>query len=188
MADTKTTCLPQEHREATYTVAALHQWALDVPDEDTNCVRTAQDWIENVIHPQSPGGPFPCVSRTPELAQRKRSPFTDQLCISPSIHSSCKRPISRSYEGLTAQTSTSSQPSKIDLIRTTFSNIRSGHPLSQKRLGNNQGFQFPCGVAVRGNQHTRNKSDLNAPKMRRPNTGFKYAYRVRVGKNQVIAS
>lgn len=63
IADCKTTCLPQAAREATYTVAALHQWPNNVPEEDPRCVTTAQNWVEGVIHPHSPGGPLPCVSQ-----------------------------------------------------------------------------------------------------------------------------
>lgn len=62
VADTTTSCLPKSHREALYTVAALHQWPVNVPQEDVRCVLTARDWIDKVIHVESPGGPLPCVS------------------------------------------------------------------------------------------------------------------------------
>lgn len=62
VCDTKTSCLPQSHRDAVYTVAALHQWPVNIPQEDVRCVLTARDWIDKIIHPESPGGPLPCVS------------------------------------------------------------------------------------------------------------------------------
>lgn len=62
VTDTKTSCLPQSHRNALYTVAALHQWPVNIPQEDVRCVHTARDWIEKIVHPDSPGGPLPCVS------------------------------------------------------------------------------------------------------------------------------
>jgi hypothetical protein len=62
VSDATTTCLPKSHRDALYTVAALHQWPVNIPQEDVRCVLTARDWIDNTIHPDSPGGPLPCVS------------------------------------------------------------------------------------------------------------------------------
>lgn len=80
VADTKTSCLPQSHREAVYTVAALHQWPVNIPQEDVRCVLTARDWIEKVIHPESPGGPLPCVST---IVSSVRAPLTPRLCLVP---------------------------------------------------------------------------------------------------------
>ena len=63
MADVKDSCFPSSHREAAFTVAALHQWSHDEPpDLDERCVKTAEMWINEVIHKNSPGGPLPCVS------------------------------------------------------------------------------------------------------------------------------
>jgi hypothetical protein len=62
ISDTTTSCLPKSHRDALYTVAALHQWPVNVPQEDVRCVLTARDWIDKIIHAESPGGPLPCVS------------------------------------------------------------------------------------------------------------------------------
>ena len=62
-ADTKSSCFPMSHREACFTVAALHQYSVhETPDVEARCVTTAEDWINEVIHPLSPGGPLPCVS------------------------------------------------------------------------------------------------------------------------------
>ncbi|WWC70851.1 uncharacterized protein I206_104803 [Kwoniella pini CBS 10737] len=61
IADVKDSCYPLSHRESAFTVAALHQWSHnETPIEDTRCVTTAEEWINEVIHPNSPGGPLPC--------------------------------------------------------------------------------------------------------------------------------
>ncbi|WVQ96431.1 hypothetical protein IAU59_003536 [Kwoniella sp. CBS 9459] len=61
VADVKDSCFPQSHRESAFTVAALHQWShTEEPVQDTRCVTTAEEWINEVIHPNSPGGPLPC--------------------------------------------------------------------------------------------------------------------------------
>ena len=63
MSEVQDTCFPLSHREASFTVAALHQWShTEPPVLDTRCVTTAEEWINEVIHPHSPGGPLPCVS------------------------------------------------------------------------------------------------------------------------------
>ena len=55
-------CFPKSHREGQFTVAALHQWGHnEPPEQDNQCVITAEEWINDVIHPHSPGGPLPCV-------------------------------------------------------------------------------------------------------------------------------
>ncbi|ORY25643.1 hypothetical protein BCR39DRAFT_543520 [Naematelia encephala] len=61
VGDIKDSVFPPSHRDAAFTVAALHQWGhTEPPVEDTRCVTTAEDWINEVIHPNSPGGPLPC--------------------------------------------------------------------------------------------------------------------------------
>jgi hypothetical protein len=65
ISEVRDSCFPTSHREGAFTVAALHQWGhSEPPPEDTKCVTTAEDWINEVIHPNSPGGPLPCVSRS----------------------------------------------------------------------------------------------------------------------------
>ena len=65
---------PVSHREGSFTVAALHQWGFtEPPPQDTRCVTTAEDWINEVIHPNSPGGPLPCVSRVTCSAESETS-------------------------------------------------------------------------------------------------------------------
>ena len=62
LAEVSDSCFPQSHRESAFTVAALHQWGhTEPPLLDTRCMTTAEEWIIEVIHPRSPGGPIPCV-------------------------------------------------------------------------------------------------------------------------------
>ncbi|EIW73493.1 hypothetical protein TREMEDRAFT_73082 [Tremella mesenterica DSM 1558] len=59
--DVKDSCWPLSHRESAFTVAALHQWGHFEPAAlDNSCVLTAEVWIDEVIIPNSPGGPLPC--------------------------------------------------------------------------------------------------------------------------------
>ncbi|KAH9889303.1 hypothetical protein C8Q73DRAFT_707067 [Cubamyces lactineus] len=57
IADFEDTCLPKEQREATWTVAALHQWDMGV--DDPRCITTAEQWIGGIIKPVAVGGPYP---------------------------------------------------------------------------------------------------------------------------------
>ena len=47
IADYEDTCLPKEQREATWTVAALHQWDMGV--DDPRCISTAEE-VCNIFH------------------------------------------------------------------------------------------------------------------------------------------
>lgn len=60
IADNEDTCLPKAQREASFTVAALHQWDIDIHDE--RCVKSAEEWISDTLLPVTSGGPFPSVS------------------------------------------------------------------------------------------------------------------------------
>jgi hypothetical protein len=63
VADIKDSCLTASHRDSQFTVAALHQWSHTEPKPlDAKCISTAEEWIREVIHPNSAGGPLPCVS------------------------------------------------------------------------------------------------------------------------------
>jgi hypothetical protein len=65
--DVKDSCFPSTHRDSAFTVAALHQWShTEPPPLDTKCVVSAEEWINEVIQPNSAGGPLPCVSIMPE--------------------------------------------------------------------------------------------------------------------------
>ncbi|KAJ9093584.1 hypothetical protein QFC19_008313 [Naganishia cerealis] len=81
VSDTTTSCLPKSHRDALYTVAALHQWPVNIPQEDVRCVVTARDWIDKTIHPNSPGGPLPCFlsSSHPEAVRGVYGENIDRL-------------------------------------------------------------------------------------------------------------
>ncbi|KAJ9100637.1 hypothetical protein QFC21_003681 [Naganishia friedmannii] len=81
VSDATTTCLPKSHRDALYTVAALHQWPVNIPQEDVRCVLTARDWIDKTIHPDSPGGPLPCFqsSSHPEAIRGMYGENVDRL-------------------------------------------------------------------------------------------------------------
>lgn len=62
IGDVADSCYPQSHRQAMFTVAALHQWAHDEPPAlDTKCVIDAEEWINGIMKPVSVGGPLPCV-------------------------------------------------------------------------------------------------------------------------------
>lgn len=66
MNDVKDSCFPSTHRDSAFTVAALHQWShTEPPPLDTKCVVSAEEWINEVIQPNSAGGPLPCVRRDP---------------------------------------------------------------------------------------------------------------------------
>ncbi|KAG7091291.1 hypothetical protein E1B28_010338 [Marasmius oreades] len=57
IADFENTCLPKSQREATFTVAALHQWDMGI--NDPRCITTAESWIKDTLKPVQTGGPFP---------------------------------------------------------------------------------------------------------------------------------
>jgi hypothetical protein len=62
MSDVTDSCFPSSHRDSQFTVAALHQWSFNEPKPlDAKCISTAEEWINEVIHPNSAGGPLPCV-------------------------------------------------------------------------------------------------------------------------------
>ncbi|EED82635.1 predicted protein [Postia placenta Mad-698-R] len=66
IGDFEDTCLPKEQRDATWTVAALHQWEMGI--DDPRCITSAEDvrfclpsssWIDGVIGTVALGGPYP---------------------------------------------------------------------------------------------------------------------------------
>ncbi|KAG6878287.1 hypothetical protein C0992_008294 [Termitomyces sp. T32_za158] len=59
IGDFEDTCVPKSQREAAFTVAALHQWEMDVDDD--RCVESAEEWIAGTLKPVHQGGPFPSV-------------------------------------------------------------------------------------------------------------------------------
>lgn len=74
-------CFPASSRQATWTVAAFHQWELD--EDDPKCVSAAEDWIKKTLSPASSGGPYPSFFAIHESGERIKGSFGDswpQLC------------------------------------------------------------------------------------------------------------
>ncbi|KAI0629552.1 hypothetical protein C8Q77DRAFT_1076036 [Trametes polyzona] len=65
IGDFEDNCLPKEQREATWTVAALHQWDMGI--DDPRCITTAEQstyhlasqWMGGTIKQVAVGGPYP---------------------------------------------------------------------------------------------------------------------------------
>ncbi|KAI8971020.1 hypothetical protein BD414DRAFT_561311 [Trametes punicea] len=57
IGDFEDNCLPKEQREATWTVAALHQWDMGI--DDPRCITTAEQWMGGTIRQVAMGGPYP---------------------------------------------------------------------------------------------------------------------------------
>jgi hypothetical protein len=62
ISDYEDTCIPKSQREASFTVAALHQWEMGVLDD--RCRSAAEDWISGTLVPVNQGGPYPTVRYT----------------------------------------------------------------------------------------------------------------------------
>ncbi|KAI0343601.1 hypothetical protein BDW22DRAFT_1412957 [Trametopsis cervina] len=86
IADYDDTCLPKEQREATWTVAALHQWDMGI--DDPRCIQTAEEvslfrfdqtvgsqWMDKTIKPVSIGGPLPTFLARHELPSRTMASY-----------------------------------------------------------------------------------------------------------------
>ncbi|KAK7052827.1 hypothetical protein VNI00_004146 [Paramarasmius palmivorus] len=81
IGDFEDTCLPKSSREATWTVAALHQWDMGI--DDYQCITTAESWIADILKPVSTGGVFPSFLGRHEVPGRTMSCFGehwDRLC------------------------------------------------------------------------------------------------------------
>jgi len=68
MTDFTNSCLAQSTREAAFTVVAFHKWPSFGGDED--CIRTGEEWITEVMEPNSAGGPLPCFAERCERISR----------------------------------------------------------------------------------------------------------------------
>lgn len=64
----KDSCIPAEHREAQFTIVALHQW--DIGLSDPRCKISAEEWITNTLGPHHPGGPIPSFLGRHEKPER----------------------------------------------------------------------------------------------------------------------
>ncbi|KAA1476957.1 hypothetical protein DENSPDRAFT_563398 [Dentipellis sp. KUC8613] len=73
IADFEDTCVPKSQREATFTIAALHQWDMGV--DDPACVETAEAWLQDTIRPVATGGPFPSFLGRHEIPARAMASF-----------------------------------------------------------------------------------------------------------------
>ncbi|KAH7883348.1 hypothetical protein F5I97DRAFT_229261 [Phlebopus sp. FC_14] len=60
LVDFEDGCLPKSQRQASFTVAALHQWDIDF--EDPRCIQSAEEWITETLSAVTIGGPLPSVS------------------------------------------------------------------------------------------------------------------------------
>lgn len=48
ITDYENTCVPKSQREASFTIAALHQWEMDIDDD--RCVDSAEEVSLNVLY------------------------------------------------------------------------------------------------------------------------------------------
>lgn len=81
IADFEDTCVPKSQREAPFTIAALHQWEMDVDDD--RCIDSAEEWIAGTLESVHQGGPFPSFLGRREPPERVKSCFGDnwsRLC------------------------------------------------------------------------------------------------------------
>ncbi|KAF9783970.1 hypothetical protein BJ322DRAFT_888554 [Thelephora terrestris] len=80
IGDFENSCLPKEQREATFNVAALHQWDLGI--DDPKCVYTAENWLDKTLKPVAQGGPFPSFlgrGESPEMTKASFGKNWDRL-------------------------------------------------------------------------------------------------------------
>lgn len=63
VTDTKDSCVAPAIREASFTVAALHQWEIHI--DDPRCRTSAETWVHDTLGPVSTGAPFTCVRLNP---------------------------------------------------------------------------------------------------------------------------
>jgi len=72
--DFEDTCVPKSQREASFTIAALHQWEMDLID-DVRCIDSAEEWIAGTLKPVHVGGPFPSFLGRHEPPERTKACF-----------------------------------------------------------------------------------------------------------------
>ncbi|PPQ83362.1 hypothetical protein CVT24_001910 [Panaeolus cyanescens] len=75
IADFEDTCVPKSQREASFTIAALHQWEMHI--EDDRCVDSAEEWISGTLKPIQLGGPFPSFLGRHEPPERTKACYGD---------------------------------------------------------------------------------------------------------------
>lgn len=67
------TCVGKAQRQAKFTAGALQQW-ID-KDEDEECVKGVESWVNNILAPVSVGGPFAAFLERGESRQRCEGAF-----------------------------------------------------------------------------------------------------------------
>ncbi|KAI0061867.1 hypothetical protein BV25DRAFT_1947112 [Artomyces pyxidatus] len=73
IADFENNCVPKKQREASFTIAALHQWDMSI--DDPRCVETAEEWLRDTIGHVAVGGPFPSFLGRHEPPERVMASF-----------------------------------------------------------------------------------------------------------------
>ncbi|KAH9485621.1 FAD-linked oxidoreductase [Psilocybe cubensis] len=73
ISDFENTCIPKSQREASFTIAALHQWEMDIDDD--RCIDSAEEWIAGTLKPVHVGGPLPSFLGRHEPAERVKACF-----------------------------------------------------------------------------------------------------------------
>ncbi|KAJ6631384.1 hypothetical protein B0H10DRAFT_1772978 [Mycena sp. CBHHK59/15] len=71
IVDFEDNCVPKSQREASFTIAALHQWEMTIDDD--RCIDSAEEastWIAQTVSPVQTGGPFPSFLGRHEPAER----------------------------------------------------------------------------------------------------------------------
>ncbi|KIM40408.1 hypothetical protein M413DRAFT_446588, partial [Hebeloma cylindrosporum] len=79
--DFENTCMPKSQREASFTIAALHQWEMDIDDD--RCIDSAEEWISGTLKPVHVGGPIPSFLGRHEPPERTKACFGEnwsRLC------------------------------------------------------------------------------------------------------------
>ncbi|KAJ7935346.1 hypothetical protein B0H13DRAFT_2650042 [Mycena leptocephala] len=66
--DFENNCVPKSQREASFTIAALHQWEMTIDDD--RCIDSAEEWIAGSLKSVQSGGPFPSFLGRHEPADR----------------------------------------------------------------------------------------------------------------------
>ncbi|TFK65552.1 hypothetical protein BDN72DRAFT_845354 [Pluteus cervinus] len=75
LTDFENTCVPKSQREAAFTIAALHQWEMNIDDD--RCIDSAEEWIAGTLDPVHLGGPLPCFLGRLEPPERTKACFGD---------------------------------------------------------------------------------------------------------------
>ncbi|KAF8663658.1 hypothetical protein AX16_000900 [Volvariella volvacea WC 439] len=81
VSDFESSCIPKSQREAAFTIAALHQWEMDIDDD--RCIDAAEEWIADTLKPVQLGGPLPSFLGRLEPPERTKACFGEnweRLC------------------------------------------------------------------------------------------------------------